>query len=543
MEQLQRLMQLRTSGEMAAHGVLPGVLRRSEETSAASLDEKIQQHQQTQPPTSPLYNNNNNYHMKSEADLKKEEEMVEDEMKEDEEEEEELDDSEEPQQPQTASSTEEDNSKKEAVKDEDIFPGIPESLKQQFQFTLLRKMWEDLKKPKQETPNLDPVGVGSPLETTPCKFHCGKSFATTFDLYQHHELCQANMDSLNDINGTQYEESMVSDTNDNDMSSANGILNNSNSSGDERKVRVRTLISDEQLAILKAYYNMNPRPKREELERISAKIGHPFKVVKVWFQNSRARDRREGKPVVHQASSQNMPFFMNGQSPQGNSQSPAFFNMAASGLFPRLPLLSGPLMGQMGKASLSPRSEAKSPYSTTSDEAAPPSRRPHQQADQPLDLSNKGSSPSVSPLSENKDEDPSEALNLSNGNLSNDLLEHFRRAAAAAMSSAATVSCGAASVTASFAPSSVASNLAPLRLSRPSDIYRFQEDLETSGSAGSGGATTDEEGHFACGKCDKIFTKRSSLSRHKYEHSGKHDDTIHILYYMQVVHISSLGRF
>ena len=62
---------------------------------------------------------------------------------------------------------------------------------------------------------------------------------------------------------------------------------------EDRKVRQRTLISEEQSLILKSHYQINPRPKREELDGIARKIGHPFKVVKVWFQNARARDRRE----------------------------------------------------------------------------------------------------------------------------------------------------------------------------------------------------------------------------------------------------------
>ena len=165
----------------------------------------------------------------------------------------------------------------------------------------------------------------------------------------------------------------------NGSSSANGNLNASNSSGDERKVRVRTLISDEQLAVLKSFYHKNPRPKREELERISAKIGHPFKVVKVWFQNSRARDRREGKPVLHPTGSHLPVGFFNNGGAEGHGNFPVSGNspigLAASGLFPRLPLL-GPLMNgghaldhasHHNKNSMSPRSEAKSPYSTASD--------------------------------------------------------------------------------------------------------------------------------------------------------------------------------
>lgn len=30
-----------------------------------------------------------------------------------------------------------------------------------------------------------------------------------------------------------------------------------------------------------------------------------------------------------------------------------------------------------------------------------------------------------------------------------------------------------------------------------------------------------EEGMYACDQCEKMFSKQSSLARHKYEHSGK----------------------
>ena len=29
-----------------------------------------------------------------------------------------------------------------------------------------------------------------------------------------------------------------------------------------------------------------------------------------------------------------------------------------------------------------------------------------------------------------------------------------------------------------------------------------------------------EEGMYSCDQCDKLFSKQSSLARHKYEHSG-----------------------
>ncbi len=231
--------------------------------------------------------NNNSIVVKNEDELKREEAEVDDEMKEDEDEE--IEDNEEnPEETKTS-----DN---KTISKENPPSLLTEGLKQ-FQLNFwLKKMCEDFNK-KQ----------------------------TSSSESGNHEVDHD-------------EESLMSE-NDQDML-VNNSLNSSNNSGDERKVRVRTLISDEQLAILKSHYMKNARPKREELERISAQIGHPFKVVKVWFQNSRARDRREGKPVsIVNHGSTGLPFF-NGN-PAGNglgSENPlinAATVSAASGLFPR----------------------------------------------------------------------------------------------------------------------------------------------------------------------------------------------------------------
>ncbi|XP_011502307.1 PREDICTED: zinc finger protein 1 [Ceratosolen solmsi marchali] len=76
---------------------------------------------------------------------------------------------------------------------------------------------------------------------------------------------------------------------------APGIDVGSGSAGSARRVRARSLIDDEQLAVLKGYYAINPRPKKEEITMIANYIHFPTRVVQVWFQNSRARDRREAK--------------------------------------------------------------------------------------------------------------------------------------------------------------------------------------------------------------------------------------------------------
>ena len=137
---------------------------------------------------------------------------------------------------------------------------------------------------------------------------------------------------------------------------------------DDRKVRVRILISEEQSMVLKTHYQINPRPKREELDAIARKIGHPFKVVKVWFQNARARDRREGKNLPH------LPGF-----PPSHAHPPFLNNNFQLGSLPRLPLpflRPGGIPEHLSKLnSLFPfsnlqnfcRAESKSPESIKSD--------------------------------------------------------------------------------------------------------------------------------------------------------------------------------
>ena len=48
-----------------------------------------------------------------------------------------------------------------------------------------------------------------------------------------------------------------------------------------RRVRARSLIDDEQLAVLKGYYAINPRPKKEEIAMIANYINFPTRVVQV----------------------------------------------------------------------------------------------------------------------------------------------------------------------------------------------------------------------------------------------------------------------
>lgn len=63
----------------------------------------------------------------------------------------------------------------------------------------------------------------------------------------------------------------------------------------EKKVRVRSVLSEETLKILRVEFEKNPRPKKHEIERLAERVNYPPRVVQVWYQNSRARLRRLGK--------------------------------------------------------------------------------------------------------------------------------------------------------------------------------------------------------------------------------------------------------
>ena len=363
---------------------------------------------------------------------------------------------------------------------------------------------------------------GGPCDYS-CQHNCGKSFSSFMDLFSHQESCP-DKDKLNNSsfgedwnqnNSVHYEESLNSEggCDQDSQDGMNSRLSNGTSPAqrtaeEERKVRVRTLISEEQLSVLKTFYKVNPRPKREELERIASQIGHPFKVVKVWFQNSRARDRREGKPpgnplgvmpflsgsaagqLLNVGRQINSADFMANSSGGVNNNQPAsqqqFMAALQAGVFPRLPMLPGLAKAANGFSDGDQGTDAnraddtKSPASTTGGDSDCPEI-------QPLDLSNKSSSPSVSPVS---------SLN--------------RSSPPPIMDQAMRMRFPFAFPPAGFGPVGFPGAIPP---AAPGDIYRFQEEFDSL-------ATGEEEGSFPCSKCDKTFNKKSSLQRHKFEHSG-----------------------
>lgn len=72
----------------------------------------------------------------------------------------------------------------------------------------------------------------------------------------------------------------------------------------DKKVRVRSVISDDVSAVLKLHFQCNPKPNREEIIELSQKLNHRPRVLKVWFQNMRAKKRRFQNSLTNNESKQ-----------------------------------------------------------------------------------------------------------------------------------------------------------------------------------------------------------------------------------------------
>jgi zinc finger homeobox protein 1/2 len=126
--------------------------------------------------------------------------------------------------------------------------------------------------------------------------HCDKVFNHPAEHLQHETiLCTSLMMKRQEGLMMHMVESMNNNNNinnnnlDDDMDDRESKI----STESERKVRVRTAISEEQQAVLKEFYAFNPRPNREDFRNIAQRLMLDARVVQVWFQNNRSRERKQ----------------------------------------------------------------------------------------------------------------------------------------------------------------------------------------------------------------------------------------------------------
>ena len=65
--------------------------------------------------------------------------------------------------------------------------------------------------------------------------------------------------------------------------------------GQDQGKRARTRISDDQLKILRANFDINNSPTEDTLNKMSAQTGLPLKVIKHWFRNTLFKERQKNK--------------------------------------------------------------------------------------------------------------------------------------------------------------------------------------------------------------------------------------------------------
>lgn len=76
-----------------------------------------------------------------------------------------------------------------------------------------------------------------------------------------------------------------------------------------KPARVRTVLNEKQLQMLKAFYTKNPRPDALMKEQLVEITGLNPRVIRVWFQNKRCKDKKKnmsGRPD-HQSNQIQIP--------------------------------------------------------------------------------------------------------------------------------------------------------------------------------------------------------------------------------------------
>uniref|UniRef100_A0A0N5AVX0 Zinc finger E-box-binding homeobox protein zag-1 n=1 Tax=Syphacia muris TaxID=451379 RepID=A0A0N5AVX0_9BILA len=316
-----------------------------------------------------------------------------------------------------------------------------------------------------------------------------------------------------------------------------------------RPLRSRSFLTDAQVVILHSHFKRNPFPSKYELSAVAEQIGVNKRVVQVWFQNTRAKERRSNR--------------------LGNANERYSRSNWSSSAHQKPPNLGDPLQlmaaawAQHCNAALSTANEDESKVNGVKVEASDEQVA----ADSPLDLSVKdtrvssgGASPAETNRSNQDDESVWQAADLFGFVQKNS--ETIRAAIKEAAKNGRDGGTSGPETSAANddedgggvdSNGGVIENTSANATSTgiwPSNMFVSQYSmLGTNGLAGlqkvleqgdeadetfsetSGEKrprqswklhrTTDEEVLYPCDQCEKTFGKQSSLARHKYEHSGQ----------------------
>ncbi|CAH1785305.1 unnamed protein product [Owenia fusiformis] len=101
---------------------------------------------------------------------------------------------------------------------------------------------------------------------------------------------------------------------------------NSDDEGDKGDKRPRTNLTPQQFDVLKKTYKHTPKPTRQLREDLASRTGLDMRVIQVWFQNRRAKEKRlkrEGKWTGEPGADGDADDDEAGESPPHSSDSPA----------------------------------------------------------------------------------------------------------------------------------------------------------------------------------------------------------------------------
>jgi len=136
-----------------------------------------------------------------------------------------------------------------------------------------------------------------------------------------HELSHDGHDKTPPLADSSTERDLLNDSDgsingDCDDESLRGIKSEEGTGGTKRR-GPRTTIKAKQLEVLKTAFNQTPKPTRHIREQLAKETGLPMRVIQVWFQNKRSKERR-----MKQLAGRGGGFFVGGKRMRGFGLSP-----------------------------------------------------------------------------------------------------------------------------------------------------------------------------------------------------------------------------